>query len=206
MTTLTNLSSEELASLSEQTSAQLDTLRERYAEIENQISPVYELHRQLLDEVDRRKIASMENAPDWPFLLEETGDSPSIRHRACEKAIRALAPELDVSGYNYELQQRVVRIAISKREPLDRCLAGIETLLPFIKERTDESSGVAGNIKYLSITSDDLSESGILSLVVNEVKNFYEVRKNRFGRSRPLKTFNSLRDALMYVQREHSYH
>lgn len=203
---LSSLSGEDLAQLFEQTSSQLSALREQYTKLGEQMKPVYESHRDLEDEIDRRKLASFGDNPDWAYLLEETGCTSTARYKAAKESIAKLSDNLAFSGYTHKIQQRHVRVSLCENEGVSSCLKGLETLIPFLKYQVDEDGEEEGfSICRVGILSNDLSASGILFIALFKGMPQVEVRKTVYGRTRLLRKFDNLESALNYIAKEYYY-
>lgn len=203
---LSSLSEEDLARLAEQASVQLNTLRERYTEIGNQITPVCESHRAFIDEIDRRRMAAFEGSPDWGFLLEETGSTSSARYKAANAAIAALSKNLSFSGYTPTINQRHACVSLGKREDVSSCLKGLEALKPFLKYQADKDGEEEGaSIHRIGVTSNDLSASGVLYIILFKGEPRVELRKLVYGRTHLLEKFDNLESALKYIAKEYYY-
>ncbi len=203
---LSSLSDEALALLKEQTFIRLNTLRDRYAEIYKEMEPIFQSHKELEDEVDRRTIASFGDNPDWAYILEETGSTSTARYKAANAAIDKLSGNLAFSGYTYTTNQRHVSLSLEKKEDVTSCLKGLETLIPFLKYQADED-GEPGSppICRIGVTSNDLSASGVLYIILFKDEPRVELRKLVYGRTRLLEKFDSLENALKYVAKEYYY-
>lgn len=203
---LSSLSDEDLALLKEQTFIRLNTLRDRYAEIYKEMEPIFQSHKDLEDEVDRRTIASFGDNPDWAYLLEETGSTSTARYKAANEAIDKLSSNLAFSGYTHKIQQRHVRVCLGENEDVSSCLKGLETLAPFLKYQADEDGEEEGSsIHRIGVTSNDLSASGVLYIILFKGEPRVELRKLVYGRTRLLEKFDNLESALKYITKEYYY-
>ncbi len=203
---LSSLSDEALALLKEQTFTQLNALRDRYAEIYKEMEPLFQSHKDLEDEADRRTIASFGDNPDWAYLLEETGSTSTARYKAANEAIDKLSSNLAFSGYTHKIQQRHVRVSLGENEDVSSCLRGLETLIPFLKYQVDEDGEEEGfSICRVGVLSNDLSASGILFIALFKGLPQVEVRKTVYGRTRLLRKFDNLESALKYITKEYYY-
>lgn len=191
------LTGEELAQARVEAAAEVDALRAQYKATGERLLAAIAREKLLKEEHVRRELENPTSGANdnWQYLLQAI-DATSH----CEAARKALAKYgLDVSGYHAETGQRVVTIAFYDELPVvrQRVLLGLSRILPFLKaDRRGE--------KAFSVREPSLSQFGSLVLVVLE-DGECELRRRRHGRDQIGRKFESLAEALQWIQAQHCF-
>lgn len=176
--------------------AEIKKLEEQNAQLHEKMEPINnELMsnagklRELRDKRDT--ILSQNNEDNWEWLLFEDGRGSSTKNKLLEQKLMAIG--LYVSGYYHDTQQRAIKLMLIKNDPqsFTRHLAAIELLLPYLKTHPD-------GFTRFSIFEHTLSRYGSFALAIGE-KIILEVNR------RAIQEFNTIEDALKYIQEHHWY-
>lgn len=97
-------------------------------------------------------------------------------------------------GYDSETKQMSLGIVLDGNRPLKDQM-GIAKWIPYIKP----TQGVT----YIDILEHTLSEHGIYVLRIEDDK--FILQKTTYGRTKDLKTFDTLKDAMKYIYDHHPY-
>ena len=184
--------------------AELEAARGEYAKVEAALQKAHKAYEALAEERHRRAVDAMVSTgvPDWALLLEETGASGMVMHKACERFLDTLG--LRQSGYYPETQQRCLQVSLAPDdvEGAQRLTGSILTLLPHLRPVVDPKDKQAQPAVRLSVMSEDLSASGILSLWVAS-ETTARLTLTRYGQARELYA-GSLNDCLLHIAAHHS--
>lgn len=149
----------------------------------------------LTNKVDQLLASS--HSPDWHWLLEaDNGNSSGAKTAARRQALS----KWDLAGDSYQpdTNQTVLRIGMTQGDQtqLERVMEGLNTLLPYLRP------GPRGG-KFISILEQTLSQYGIWRLVVLE--DGVQLVSQVYGREHVKAQFDSLREAVAFVQQHHWY-
>lgn len=177
----------------------LDEARVASAKASRLVGSRYNVWQRLNEEQDRRLVES--GALDWEKLLTETFNGSKALYAARNKALAEIG--LKASGYYPSTEQTAIQISLKNTDGVDRVLAGLEEVLPFLKPVGKEYQGKGKKNIRIGIMDDDLSESGILSLINRDGK--WVIVKNRYGTESDLYSFDTLREALAKIGTNFTY-
>lgn len=180
-------------------SQERDSLFEAQKPINERIVQVNTELRKLQDAKDQLKIDTFTDE-DWGWLLANDGIDSDARYKFRNQQLEEL--ELQSSGYYPETQQSSIHIRLKKREDerLLKVYEGLVKILPFIKPL---SKDLEKGWKRIGIMEKTLSQYGIYTLLVGE--GACAIEKTTYGRSTVLATFDTLLEALRYIQK-HVYY
>lgn len=132
---------------------------------------------------------------DWAYLLDVSNETQRV-HRECQNRLQAIG--LMSSGYNSDVMQRVVQIALIKNDPnsLESIFNGLTEVLPFLKP-------IKG-AKHIAIMERSLHAYGS-SYFLHLRGNKFTLIERSYNRNQSLKSFDDLRSALEYVQSNFYY-
>lgn len=160
---------------------------------QEKLNALYAKKKSLLEE--REKIWITTRKDDWAWILEENGSVSGERYKFRNKKIESLG--LMSSGYYPEINQVSIKICLTKNdeESYKKTMAGLKVILPFIIPQN--------GIKRIAIFENTLSEGGIFSLEISETE--IKLCFCRGRREETLKSFQTLEEAVKYIQENHWY-
>lgn len=175
----------------------LDEARQEYAHVGKLVSTRHSIYERLTDEQNRRKIAS-DSQPDWDWLFDYSeGEGGMTKYEARKAALHNLSPNITASGYNTHNMQSLLDVMLNRESDIDAVETAIRTLLPVLKPVDDD--GI-----YISVMTDDLSESGILHIRSKD-KQTFDICKTVYGSTRDIMRGASLREVLERIAHDFSY-
>lgn len=143
------------------------------------------------------KIKSRIKKVDWKWLLSSCVDEAMEKHRYRERVFDKLG--LDSDGYYSDTEQACVGVCFHKNNSKEvaKALKGLKLVLPHVKSLDK------GYI-ILSIHERTLSQHGIYNLWVrkNGLKSCL-LKRTSYGRTDTIQKFKSLREALVYISKNH---
>lgn len=175
----------------------LDELNAALVPLHKTVSDLYGRIKELQNEKDALQLAAAE-APDWAWLLEVFPESDA-KHKARQKAIGELG--LSTRGYWTDTKQATVCIALLKSRATGakdnaKKLAGVKTLLPFIRENSK-------GFKQIDIMEYTLSANHRYWLEVYADGRVKVAHCCNYGDRQP--TLETIEDAFDYVSQYHWY-
>lgn len=153
---------------------------------------IQEIHKQIIEkrEMQNAKVAD----DDIKKLLEITPQYESrILYERLNKYLEQYG--LRSSGYFPDTNQRSVQFAFYATDDIDLIEEGLNKVIPFLKPLPKIGR------KIVDFMEPTLSEYGTWNL---QIADKYYINKTTYGRSEDIKTFDTLREALEYIEENHN--
>lgn len=188
---------EELKASLEKLTTRRKATYEKYEKISNELA---ELHKKIDKVRSRIETIKMDGGfesfeDEANYYLFEDGHVSGARYKRRGEWLAKIG--LESSGYNPKTEQIALRICLYKNddEETQRQHDSLMKVMPYLKPSKD---GI-----YIGIFENTLSEYGIYDLKVGDGQCKLEF--TRYGSTSTLKTFDTLLDAMKFVQEEHYY-
>ena len=179
----------------EKTETERIELIEQIDPIRKKISRLYDKRNKLEEQLSELEIAKLRNRKtvDWKYVLFEDGHVSGTRYEYRDEMIRSIG--LDSNGYNPDIQQSVIRIALVKGDPksLETHLKGLRKVLPHLNE-------VRKGVVIVDIMEEGLSRHESWYLEINKIWKTYKVVPKYRPQYSIKGTFKSLKKALEFIQ------
>lgn len=206
------MSTPDLQAAKDELTAKLDAERAELDKWNKRVMITYNKLENVNAELDQRYLLSHSES-DWPFLLEEVGNTSMTRYKAAQNAFAKIVPTtgstgitpIGFSGYLPSIQQRSIQISMINGDhqlTVAAVKALEEQLLPHVKKVEDDEIGPH---KRLGIFEASLAEHGVYWIAIDEDRNMYDVYLTRYHTTHLHHKAKTLLDLLTYVEEHLPY-